>query len=85
MVRLQVRFFASLKDMLGTDALELVLAEGSLACLRMALTDQFGDLASLLWANNVRMAHNHVLVSASATLQLAEGDELAFLPPVTGG
>ncbi len=85
MVRLQVRFFASLKDALGTDALELVLTEGNLGCLRTALTEHLGDLASLLWADNVRMAQNHKLVSVTAALQLNQDDELAFLPPVTGG
>jgi molybdopterin synthase sulfur carrier subunit len=85
MMRIQVRFFASLRDALGTDVLELVLAEGTLGCLRSALDDQLGAVASLLWANNVRLAHNHTLVSAPAALQLAQGDELAFLPPVTGG
>jgi molybdopterin synthase sulfur carrier subunit len=40
------------------------------------------DLAPLL-AENVRVARNQTLIEGS--VRIAPGDEIAFLPPVTGG
>jgi sulfur-carrier protein len=43
------------------------------------------DLAEVLSGPRIRVALNGTLVSDLANLVLAEGDELAFLPPVSGG
>lgn len=42
------------------------------------------EIRSRLEAANVRLAHNQSLHGASE-LKLQSGDQLAFLPPVTGG
>lgn len=42
-------------------------------------------LAAALSADRVRLAVNGELVPAHDGLVLADGDELAFLPPVSGG
>ena len=62
-----------------------LLAEGGLGLVygggRVGL---MGEAADALWADNVRLAHNQELhAQAVDTLVLADGDELAFLPPVT--
>ena len=60
--------------------------EGSYAELRNSLVAHLGEVADPLWLDNVRIAHNQELVAEAATcLVLADGDEVAFLPPVTGG
>ena len=43
------------------------------------------DLAEALRGPRIRLAHNGALVVDPAGLVLADGDELAFLPPVSGG
>ena len=91
-VRVSVRFFAALREALGTDSLELqVPSELGVSALKAAvvqaaLTEPESQqrVATLLNAPNVRLAVNQALMQG-AQLELAEGDELAFLPPVTGG
>jgi len=84
-VTVRVLFFASLKDATGTDELRLDLVEpvpleGLLATLKARL-DTPGFAA--LTAENVRIAINQVLTTGPLLVQ--PGDEVAFLPPVTGG
>jgi molybdopterin synthase sulfur carrier subunit len=43
------------------------------------------DLARAVSAPRIRLARNGHLVSDTAALVLEDGDELAFLPPVSGG
>ncbi len=43
------------------------------------------DLAAALGADRIRLAVNGTLVKDRAAVVLGEGDELAFLPPVSGG
>lgn len=85
-MKIRVLFFASLRESIGREALQLDVQEGSYAALRKSLVDQLGDAADPLWLENVRVAHNQELVAdAPASLALVDGDEVAFLPPVTGG
>lgn len=44
-----------------------------------------GDLVSALRGDRIRLALNGELVADRTALHLAEADELAFLPPVSGG
>jgi molybdopterin converting factor subunit 1 len=80
-----VRFFASLREAAGTGAVRLELAEpAGFDNLMGALEARLPPSAlQALRAENVRMALNQDLVSAP--FELADGDEVAFLPPVTGG
>ena len=85
-MKIRVLFFASLRETIGTEALVLDVQEGSYAALRKSLIDQLGEAADALWLENVRVAHNQELVAQAAeSLTLVDGDEVAFLPPVTGG
>jgi len=83
-MQVQVRFFASLRDATGTDSLSLALAEGAdLGALLAVLEQRLGPAVEALKAENVRVAVNQDLVSGRTLL--SDGDEVAFLPPVTGG
>jgi sulfur-carrier protein len=84
-VRVAVRFFASLRDAAGTTALDVHLPEEARSDdLFRALEETLGPRAfAALRADNVRLALNQDLVALP--FSLGDGDEVAFLPPVTGG
>jgi molybdopterin synthase sulfur carrier subunit len=82
MSQIKVLFFASLREQVGTG--EMTLKAGNLAELFAQLEIQLGKQAlQTLKADNIRIAVNQDLIDNETTL--SEGDEVAFLPPVTGG
>ncbi|MGY4828829.1 MoaD/ThiS family protein [Sphaerotilaceae bacterium SBD11-9] len=83
-MKVDVRYFASLREALG--AAEVVeAAEGStVAQLRDALIARGGAHAQALARGRaVRTALDQVLCAETSVLR--EGAEVAFFPPVTGG
>lgn len=84
-MNVEVRFFASLREATGTPALTLELPEGAdFDTLMSALAGHLDDAAmDALRAENVRLARNQDLVAVP--FHLEPDDEVAFLPPVTGG
>lgn len=83
-MKIQLRYFASLREGLGAaDSIEM--PEGStVAMLRDTLLARSGRHAELLARGRaVRSALNQALCDESAPL--SEGAEVAFFPPVTGG
>lgn len=78
---LKLVFLGRLEDVAGT-AERLVATVGSLEDVLGSLDT---ELAAALRADKVKLALNGVLVSERGSLVLKDGDELAFLPPVSGG
>jgi molybdopterin synthase sulfur carrier subunit len=82
---IRVRYFASLREAVGTDAEELPPAQaGSVAEIRALLRARGG-----LWAETLA-EDRRVLAAVNQQMArpdtpVADGDELAFFPPVTGG
>ncbi|MGF2075388.1 MoaD/ThiS family protein, partial [Enterococcus casseliflavus] len=72
-------FLGRLADPAGGAGCEV--APGNLATILGGLAQ---ELAQALTGPRVRLALNGALVSGEG-LVLSEGDELAFLPPVSGG
>lgn len=84
---LRVRYFASLRELLGSQGEELPLASGGagLDDVLALLAEAHGaEVVEALTAPGVRLALNDELLDGPAPL-LQGGDVLAFLPPVTGG
>lgn len=73
-------FLGRLEDIAGTG--ELVVEAGPLEQILASLDPA---LAVQLLGEKVRMALNGRLITDMGGISLAEGDELAFLPPVSGG
>lgn len=73
-------FLGRLQDVAG--AAELDVATGP---LELALAALPTELALALLDERVRIALNGALIAARGGIELADGDELAFLPPVSGG
>tara|TARA_Y100001933_G_scaffold127999_1_gene127847 strand:- start:44 stop:298 length:255 start_codon:yes stop_codon:yes gene_type:complete len=84
-VNLRVRFFASLREAVGRPEIDLELPDGAgHGDLLAALEARLGEPAmAALRAGNVRVARNQTLTDQP--FAPADGDEIAFLPPVTGG
>src|SRR3954468_11120630 len=81
---LQVRLFAVLRERAGRDSLEIEVAEGATVAEAMrALAEVSEALAEALEAMPVVMAVNRSYTDAEAPL--SAGDELALIPPVSGG
>jgi len=80
-MRIDVRLFASYRDAAGVSRFELELAPG--AAVRDALAAIVGKHPGIARGGRVLTARNREYVDADS--QLAEGDELALIPPVSGG
>ena len=81
-MRVTVRLFARLRDIVGTGELTQEIAQGStIGDVWRALVRGYPDLAA--YTSSVSGARNADYVSMDAAL--ADGDEVAFLPPVSGG
>jgi molybdopterin synthase sulfur carrier subunit len=84
MVRVQVRYFASLREALGASETVELESGSTVGALRDALVARGGEHARLLARGRaVRCALDRVMVDENAALR--EGAEVAFFPPVTGG
>jgi molybdopterin synthase catalytic subunit len=82
-MRVSVRLFAILRERAGADELEIDLPEGATVAQAMdALREQPG-LDEPLERIRVAMAVNREYADPETTL--APGDELALVPPVSGG
>jgi molybdopterin synthase sulfur carrier subunit len=83
-MKVQVRYFASLREALGTQETVEVDSATTLGALRDRLIARGGDHARCLARGRaVRSALNQTMADDSAPLH--EGAEVAFFPPVTGG
>lgn len=83
-MKVNVRYFASVREALGTGGESLDTAASSLGALRDELIARGEPHASALARGRaVRMALDQVMSADGAALR--EGCEVAFFPPVTGG
>lgn len=85
-MKIELRYFASLRETLGVSAESLELPAGvtTLAQLRALLQARGGVWqAALAEQRALRTACNHQMCNNELTLQ--DGYEIAFFPPVTGG
>jgi molybdopterin synthase sulfur carrier subunit len=85
-MNITLRFFASVREALGTSTESLALPEGvaTVGQVRAHLIGRGEPWASALGEGRaLRMACNQVMCKADSAV--SEGCELAFFPPVTGG
>ena len=83
-MKVEVRYFASLREALGNAESVEIGEAATIASLRDALAARGGRHAEVLGRQKaVRSARNRVLCAESVAV--AEGDEIGFFPPVTGG
>ena len=81
-MQVRILFFAVLRDVAGSDERSMDLPEGATArSVWERLRKEYPRLAG--WETPPLVAINHEYSDASAPLHA--GDELAFIPPVSGG
>jgi molybdopterin synthase catalytic subunit len=76
-VKVRIRLFAALRERAGADSLELELPDGARVADALAAVDDLAGGLSLVLAVNREYADPGVV--------LQPGDELALIPPVSGG
>ena len=83
-MKIQLRYFASIREAIGTGSESVETAAATLAALRDELIARGGAHAEALARGRaVRVSLNQTMADESAAL--VEGAEVAFFPPVTGG
>ena len=83
-MKVNVKYFASIRESVGTGSEQLQTSAATLGALRDELIARGGAHAqSLARGRAVRVALNQVMSGEDAAL--SEGSEVAFFPPVTGG
>lgn len=81
-MRVTVRLFARLRDITGSSELVRDVPRGAtVATVWQALATEFPELAS--YRSSISSAVNADYAKMQTAVQ--EGDEIAFLPPVSGG
>ena len=77
-----IHLFAHARELIGADRVTVDVPSGStVAALRAALATSFPTLSSLLASSAVAVNHDF----ADATHLIREDDEIAVIPPVSGG
>ena len=76
-VHVRIRLFAGIRERAGTGSLELELADGATVAEVWPALDLGDEPAGLLYAVNKRYVEREAA--------LAPGDEVAVIPPVSGG
>ena len=84
MVTVTILYFASAREIVGLQSEQLLISQTSLseAELLTILTQRHQHLAKL--EGRLVIAHNESYISGSV-IELSEGDEIALIPPVSGG
>lgn len=80
---MQVRLFGILATTLGTSTLELDAAPPTVAALIDKVASDHPDVEVFLRQQKIAVAINHEFARPDAAIK--NGDEVALLPPVSGG
>ena len=86
-MKINILFFASLRELFSSDSMEVTKPENIMSVRE--LLDFYADNEKGPWLelskrfSTIRVAVNHSIVDWDTLIN--EGDEIAFLPPITGG
>lgn len=83
-MKVRIKYFASIRESVGTGSEQVQTGAATVGALRDELIARGGAHAeSLARGRSVRVALDQVMSAEDAVL--ADGCEVAFFPPVTGG
>ena len=81
---LTVRFFAMLKSMVGKETIQLPCkGDMTVSELKDAILKEFPQMSEYLTGKRVLISVNQEFAAPETILK--DGDEVAFLPPFSGG
>ncbi len=81
-MKIKVKLFAAHRQLLGRREVDMQVAEGAtIADVWRQLKDEYPSMAHL--SDTLVAARNHDY--AALDTRVADGDEIAFIPPVSGG
>jgi molybdopterin synthase catalytic subunit len=80
-VRVTVRLFARVREAAGTDMVHLDLGTASVGAIRSALGGRFPAVAGLIARSALAVNSEY----APEDLPVSAADEVALIPPVSGG
>lgn len=84
-MKIYLRLFAGLKEKVGKEYIQLDIPEGSrIQDLRTCFRDRGLEIVERYLATS-RLALNYEFVEPDLDTLLQEGDEVALIPPVSGG
>lgn len=84
MAQISIKYFASVREALGSSGEQLTTTATTVSALRDELIARGGAFAQeLARGKALRVALNHTMVEEHE--MLTEACEVAFFPPVTGG
>jgi molybdopterin converting factor subunit 1 len=81
-MRVRVLYFGVLKDVMGRRSVEMELPEGSSLAELLAMHRSSGGAVDSIW-DSIAVAVNQEYARVGDVLK--DGDEVALLPPVSGG
>ena len=83
-MKITIRYFASIRELVGAAEETLDTTAQSLGGLRLEIINRGGAFAQALGSDKVvRIAMNHNVCDEAT--EILDGAEIAFFPPVTGG
>lgn len=80
-----VLLFGRLKDAFGAASIAMPEGVGTAAELRALLAAENPDLAETIRSKSIRIAVNQEMVTDEAATRITPADEVALLPPLSGG
>ncbi|KMV32006.1 molybdopterin synthase sulfur carrier subunit [Photobacterium swingsii] len=80
---INVLFFAQVKELVGTDKLEVAAEFATADALREHLAQRGDKWELALEKGKLLVAVNQTICALDSAI--TDGDEVAFFPPVTGG
>jgi molybdopterin converting factor subunit 1 len=81
----EVLLFGRLKDAFGASSIPLPAGVATAAALRASLAEANPELAQMLLSRSIRIAVNQTLVTDEGIAAISSSDEIALLPPLSGG
>ena len=87
MAKGKILFFGKLSDMAGASEWPMPEFDGHLSPTSFIahICQARPDLASVLSEQQNRICVNHEIYPAGAVIQISSDDEVAFIPPMSGG